>query len=147
MIKKYGVRNTSEGVFKFRYGKANIVCKFTNGNLQSREPIPASYSTNNKLIQHVIETSEQFRNNRIYIIATYEEESDRVAVVEAPAEPAPRKGRARKSVKIVEDVTDLGGAVTYLMDNGADSSEITDLASALKVAESMGVSFPNLNAE
>lgn len=153
MIKKYGVRNTSECVFKFKIGKANITCRFTNGNLQSREPIPASYITDNPIVQHVIESCEKFKNNHIYII--WEEDNtpkkEEAPVVETPA-PAPAKKTTRKKVavegaevKVMEDVTTHGAAVDALMAAGEYGlQDLATVESCKAKAAEIGISFPNL---
>lgn len=146
MIKKYGARNTSEGVFKFKYGKASVTCRFCNGNLQSREPIPATYSTNSPLIQHVIETSTQFQNGKIFIVAEYAETADAAdAKQEETAEQtAPKKTRTKKAGRAFDDVKTLGEVVTILTEEGVNSADLTDRASILKAAEALDIIFPNL---
>lgn len=140
--KKYGIRNTSECVIRIPVGKSVVVCNFTDGNLQSREPIPASYTTTNPIIQHVIEHSEMFSGGKIFLMAEY-------AVEEEPAkvEPAkPKKTKARKA-KVNESVTTFGEAVTALMmEDGVVVSELGSIESCLRVAEELGISFPNLKA-
>lgn len=148
MIKKYGARNTSEGVFKFKYGKASVTCRFCNGNLQSREPIPATYSTNNPLVQRVIETSEQFLNGKIFILAEYAEVEKTASAaekskVEKTVKPADKKA-GKKTARVFENVTTLGEAVTILSVEGANSADLMDEKSILKTAENLNITFPNL---
>lgn len=143
MIKKYGARNTSEGVFKFKYGKASVTCRFCNGNLQSREPIPATYSTNSPLIQHVIETSTQFQNGKIFIVAEYAEAAD-AKQEETAEQTAPKRTRTKKTGRAFDDVKTLGEVVTILTEEGVNSADLTDRASILKAAEALNITFPNL---
>lgn len=161
MTKKYGVRNTSECVFRFKLGKANITCRFTGGNLQSREPIPASYTTSNPIVQNVLESCEKFKNNHIFIMAEYGQEDECEAVVVEPVpapaapvvekKPAPKKKATAKKevkeVKVMEDVTTHGDAVTALMSAGEyGMSDLATIESCIAKAEEIGISFPNLKA-
>lgn len=142
--KKYGIRNTSECVIRIPFGKSVVVCNFTDGNLQSREPIPASYTTTNPIIQHVIEHSEMFYGGKIFLMAEYDKEGEEVPVKEEPARP--KKARNRK-LKVNENVTTFGEAVTALMmEDGVVVSELGSIESCLRVAEETGISFPNLKA-
>ena len=153
MIKKYGVRNTSECVFKFKVGKANITCRFTNGNLQSREPIPASYITDNPIVQHIIESCEKFKNNHIFIIWEEDDAPKKEAepVVETPAPaPAPKKTSKKKAAaeadaKVMEEVTTHGEAVDALMAAGEyGMADLATVESCKAKAAEIGISFPNL---
>lgn len=152
MTKKYGIRNTSECVLRLPLGKGSIVCNFTNGNLQSREPIPASYTTSNPIIQYAIENCDRFKSKKIFIISEYGTEAEAEAeVVATPvAEPEkPKKSKkaakADKAARVVEDVKTYGEAVTMLMTmEGVVMSDLTDVDACIRVAEELGISFPNL---
>jgi hypothetical protein len=150
MTKKYGIRNTSECVLRLPVGKNVVVCNFTNGNLQSREPIPASYTTSNPIIQHVIEHCEKFLGGKIFLMASWENESIVEAVSEAKVEPEkPKKPKkVERKPKVNEDVRSFGEAVTALMtEDGVKVSDLTSVESCLRVAESLNISFPNLKEE
>lgn len=144
MTKKYGIKNTSECVIRIPAGKTVIVCNFVDGNLQSREPIPASYTTDNPIIQHKIETCEKFINGKIFLMAAYDNAAD-----EEPAtveQEKPKKAKSKK-VRINENVTTFGDAVTALMlEDNVKVSSLTDIDACLRVAEELGISFPNLKA-
>lgn len=163
MTKKYGVKNTSECVFKFKIGKATIECRFTGGNLQSREPIPASYSTSNPIVQHVIESCDKFKNRHIFIIAEYGDKGQPVVAepASAPAKKNPlkewakneetkkktSKKPARKEEKVMEEVKTHGEAVDALMAAGEFSmADLETVESCVAKAAEIGISFPNLNA-
>lgn len=149
MTKKYGIKNTSECVIRIPVGKAVVVCNFTDGNLQSREPIPASYTTSNPIIQHVIESCDKFKNGKIYIMAEYDNEP---APVEAPA--GATKGKATKASKkvereprVMENVKTYGDAMTVLMtENGVNLGELKSVEDCIAKAAELGISFPNLKA-
>lgn len=146
MTKKYGIKNTSECVLRLPVGRAVVVCNFTNGNLQSREPIPASFSTANPIVQYAIETCDRFKSNKIFIMAEYDDEP---SVEDAPkAEPEKPKKAAKKAErkpKVNEDVKTFGEAVTALMtEDGVKVGDLTDVNACLRKAEELGISFPNL---
>jgi hypothetical protein len=147
MTKKYGMRGVCEYVLRIPCGKATIVCNFTNGNLQSRQPIPASMTTSNPIVQRVIEASEKFKNKKIFIMAEYKD-SEPAPVVETKVETQKiniKKARkAAKSLNVMEDVATHADAVSALMAEGADISELKDVEACLRKAEELGISFPNL---
>ena len=151
MTKKYGIRNTSECVLRLNAGKSTIVCNFTNGNLQSKEPIPASYTTSNPIIQHVIEHCEKFLGGKIFVMAEYNNEPKDEAVQSVKTETEkPKKvaKRAEKKPRVNEDVKTFGEAVTILMtEDGVKMSDLKDVESCIRIAEELGISFPNLKAE
>ena len=147
MTKKYGIRNTSECVLRLKVGKADIVCSFTNGNLQSREPIPASYVTSNPIIQYAIESCDRFKNNKIFIMAEYgeEEKIEEVVAEEPKAEPKRAKKAAKREPRVVDSVKTFGDAVTVLMtESEVQASDLANVESVLRKAEELGISFPNL---
>lgn len=141
--KKYGIKNTSECVIRIPIGKSVVICNFVDGNLQSREPIPASYTTTNPIIQHVIEHCEMFVGGKIFLMAEYDNGAEETEPVKVTPEK-PKKTKIRKA-KVNESVTTFGEAVTALMmEDGVKVSELGDVESCLRVAEELGISFPNL---
>ena len=142
------MRNTKECVLKLQRGKTTVVCPFTKGNLQSREPIPASYTTSNEIIQGVLETSPLFLGGRVFIMAEYPETrnfaKDEV-VVETKTEAKKGKKAESRKARVMENVKTFGDAVTTLMtENGVMASDLVDLDSVLRKAAELGISFPNL---
>lgn len=144
MKKKYGIKDTSECVIRLTIGKANIVCNFTNGNLQSREPIPASYTTDNPIIQYALESCQRFQRGKIFVMAEYESSK---APGEVAQKAAPKKAKARtdRKERVMENVTTHGEAVTALMtEEGVNRSELSSVEGCLRQAKEVGISFPNL---
>lgn len=145
MKKKYGIKDTSECVIRLTIGKANIVCNFTNGNLQSREPIPASYTTDNPIIQYALESCQRFQRGKIFIMAEYGSDEK---VTETPAtkpEPKKVKAKAERKARVMENVTTHGEAVTALMmEDGVNRSDLGDIEGCIRQAKEVGISFPNL---
>lgn len=149
ITKKYGIRNTSECVLRLPVGKGSVVCNFTNGNLQSKEPIPASYTTSNPIIQHVIEHCEKFLGGKIYIMAKYDNEAPEEAPgVKAEPEKPKKTKKVERKARVMDEVTTFGEAVTALMtEDGVKTSDLKSVESCIRVAENLGISFPNLKAE
>jgi hypothetical protein len=153
MTKKYGIRNTSECVLRLPVGKGWVVCNFTNGNLQSREPIPASYTTSNPIIQYAIENCDRFKSKKIFIMSEYgndpepENEVETAPAVVEPEKPKKAKKAAKtdKATRVNEDVKTYGEAVTVLMTmDGVTMSDLPDVDACIRVGEELGISFPNL---
>lgn len=150
MTKKYGIKNTSECVLRLPVGRSVVICNFTNGNLQSREPIPASFTTSNPIAQFAVENCDRFKNGKIFIMAEYDE-------APAPAEPQdttvqkvkPAKN-GKKTVKeqrVMENVQTYGDAMTVLMtESGVSLGDLKNVEDCIAKAEELGISFPNLKA-
>jgi hypothetical protein len=151
MTKKYGIRNTSECVLRLSVGKGSVVCNFTNGNLQSKEPIPASYTTSNPIIQHVIEHCKMFLGGKVFLMAEYDNSPKVETSASVKAEPEKTKKTTKKAERkavVNEDVRTFGEAVTVLMtEDGVKMSDLKSVESCLRVAEGLGISFPNLKVE
>lgn len=144
MKKTYGMRNTKECVLKIQKGKATIVCPFTGGNLQSREPIPATYTTDNPVIQGVIETTPMFANGKIYVASQYGEPEEVVVVAEKPAAKKTAK-KNKPEPRVKENVRTFGDAMTVLMTEAeVNISELKTIEDCVKKAEELGISFPNI---
>lgn len=148
MKKKYGIKGISECVLRLPVGNTVVVCNFTNGDLQSREPIPASYTTSNPIVQHVIESCDKFKNGKIYIMAEY---GDDPAPAETPAAAPKAKAKASKKIerepRVMENVKTYGDAMTVLMtENGVNLGELKSVEDCIAKAAELGISFPNLKA-
>lgn len=155
MRKVYGMPGVAQAqvVLTSASGKTKYKIPFTDGITTSRDKTPAKFTTDNPIIQDVIESDPIF-NKKIFLLNTY----DRPATVEptsAPAKVAAPKGRpAPKKTKpaetetkkqVYEEVTNLGEAITILMQVGTVPAEnMTSVEGVLKAASELGVSFPNL---
>jgi hypothetical protein len=147
MTKKYGIKNTSECVLRLPVGKSVVVCNFTNGNLQSREPIPASFTTNNPIAQYAVENCDIFKNGKIFIMAVYDDEPA-PAATPAPKTKAPKNNKkAEKETRVMENVKTFGDAMTVLMtESGVALGELNNVEDCIAKAAELGISFPNLEA-
>ena len=155
MKKTYGMRNTKECVLKIQKGKATIVCPFTNGNLQLKEPIPASFTTTNPVVQGVLEAHPMFQSGKIYLIATYVETAVEEPAPGVKAEPKAKSGKGKaakaeaeaKKERVIENVKTFGDAVTALMmESDVAASDLTSVESVVRKAAELGITFPNLKA-
>lgn len=156
MRKVYKINGKTEVhlVLESPSGKTKYKIAFTKGNLDPKMLAPATYSTNNPVIQDVIERSNLF-GKVIFIEKVYGEAAPAPAPTSAPAvAPAPKKGKAKAGeskapeLKVMEEVKTIADAVTVLIAEGASASDIDgSVAGALKVAKGFGISFPNLKGE
>lgn len=148
MKKKYGIKGISECVLRLPVGNTVVVCNFTNGDLQSREPIPASYTTGNPVIQHVIENCDKFKSGNIYVMAEYQDEPA-VAVAAAVSKGKKKDTKeVAKKPRVMEDVKTFGEAMTVLMtEKGVAFGELNTVEDCIAKGEELGISFPNLVKE
>lgn len=65
--KTYGVRGLLEWKMTLRAGRARIKIAFTGGSMGGNGVIPAKYTTENAAIQRLIESSEYFRCDKVYL--------------------------------------------------------------------------------
>lgn len=84
-----------------------------------------------------------FMGGKIFLMAEYDNGAEETEPVKVAPEK-PKKTKTRKA-KVNESVTTFGEAVTALMmEDGVKVSELGDVESCLRVAEELGISFPNL---
>ena len=151
--KKYGIDGLMEYQGCFHAGKTEINVHFKGGMLTAYGVTPATFSTDNKLIQFVIENSREFKGGRIKLIeADYSEEeilaareaaqkqAEALAQQQAAAEAAakaqqqsePSEGRS------VMKFSDWGEARQWLLDQGVAASELTGNKKISAKAEQLG---------
>ena len=120
VFKKYEIKNYSEYVIDVSVGKRNFSIPFTGGALTNQGSIPASYSTNNGIIQYAIEHSRYFALGIVYIAQEVktDEEIKKLAQSSQPTpQPATKRSSGEeKEIKKVK-VSDLQEAKNYLMEN------------------------------
>ena len=157
-----GVAN-SQIVLTSPSGKTKYKISFTGGITHAREKVPAKHITDSPIIQDVIESSPLF-NKKIFLLNSFGsvvKPTEQPAAPKKPvvtpkngkAAPQPGKGKGKEAVqdpepkgpKVYEDVTNLGEAITILMQVGTVPAEnMTSVEGVLKAAAELGVSFPNL---
>lgn len=148
MRKVYKINGKTEVhlVLESASGKTKYKIAFTKGNLDPKLLAPATYSTNDPVIQEVIERDKLF-NKVIFLDKVYGE----VAPAAAPAPTAPAKGKGKgkgETLKEMPEVTTLADAVTVLTAEGASAADFDGtVKGAVKIAKGLGLSFPNLKGE
>lgn len=148
MRKVYKINGKTEVhlVLESASGKTKYKIAFTKGNLDPKLLAPATYSTNDPVIQEVIERDKLF-NKVIFLDKVYGE----VAPAAAPAPGAPAKGKGKgkgETLKEMPEVTTLADAVTVLTAEGASAADFDGtVKGAVKIAKGLGLSFPNLKGE
>lgn len=132
--KTYGVSGLMEWQARIHCGKAVIVVPFTGGTLTGYGVSPAEYTTDNVVVQRVIEGSDYFRSGRIRLlreieIASNAEQSAKVEATAVETHEAPRaEGMENVSVASMED------ARAYLLERFSDVSA-SQLRSKKAIAE------------
>ena len=156
MRKVYKINGKTEVhlVLESPSGKTKYKIAFTKGNLDPKMLAPATYSTNNPVIQDVIERSNLF-GKVIFIEKVYGDATPTPTPVSAPAATsATKKGKGKvadpkgSELKEMEEVKTIADAASVLIAEGASAAEIDgSVAGAIKVAKKYGISFPNLKGE
>lgn len=148
MRKVYKINGKTEVhlVLESASGKTKYKIAFTKGNLDPKQLAPATYSTNDPVIQEVIERDKLF-NKVIFLDKVYGEIAP--AAPTAPAAPAKGKGKGKgETLKEMPEVTTLADAVTVLTAEGASAADFDgSVKGAIKIAKGLGLSFPNLKGE
>lgn len=148
-------KTESHEIFATPSGKTKFKVTFSKGNLDPKNRVPARYSTDNPIIQSVIERSPKF-NRTIFLERVFGDAAPAAPAAPAPAAPAaPKKGKGKAAeaskapaLKVMEDVKTIADAATVLIAEGASAADIDGTVDgAIKVAKSFGISFPNLKAE
>ena len=146
MRKVYKINGKTEVhlVLESPSGKTKYKIAFTKGNLDPKMLAPATYSTNDPVIQAVIERDKLF-NKVIFIDKVYGD-----VAPAAPTAPAKGKGKGKAAdkgdaLKEMPEVKTLADAATVLTSEGAPAADFDGtIESALRIAKGLGLSFPNL---
>ena len=83
----YAIRGFMTYVAVIFFGKARMKVTFSDGSITGTGTKPATFTTDNYIIQKGIEQSEQFKKGQIYIHSTYELDEE----VEIERNPEPVK--------------------------------------------------------
>lgn len=158
MIKTYGTKSFMEWQALISVGKARVSVPFTGGTLSAGGISPATYTTNNKVLQKVIEGSTYFRSGKIYLVRQIaepekEEGGDRKkererlqgSIASDLSDKTDKSGSVNSaSVKQVE-VSDLDAAKEYLMETfGLRASDLRSKVAILNAAKAHGVELVGL---
>ena len=144
-FKKYEIKNYSEYIINVSVGKRTFSIPFTGGALTNQGSIPASYSTNNEIIQYAIEHSRYFAIGIVYLAQEIktDEEIKKLAQSSQPT-PQPTTKRSsgeEKEIKKIK-VSDLQEAKNYLMENYPISGlSLRGEKSIIEQAKIVGIEF------
>ena len=162
--KVYGISGKTTVEINIPVGRALLPLTFENGSLDRKTYKPATYSTNKKAIQDMIEGSSLFgKTIKLYKVYGSEEPAAKVvAKVAAPAasrrpkpapgkpKPAPAPAEPENEDKKEEEVADPSDAVTtreeamvYLKKNGAKATDLVDDDAMKAYMAKSGITFKN----
>lgn len=160
MRKVYGMPGVAHAqlVLTSPSGKTKYKITFTDGITTSRDKTPAKYTTDNPIYQDIIENDPIF-GKKVFLLNEYDITPAAPAAPAASRTSAPKGRPAPKktakpatadepSIEVHDEVTDLGGAVTVLMEKGdVPGASLTSIEGVLAKAKEFGISFPNLAKE
>lgn len=146
MTKVYGVQGRTSVELTIPVGKAKMPIEFTKGCLDRKNYRPATYTTDNKAIQDMIEGSPLF-GRMIKVYKVYGDENGTAgASAGKKAAAAPAKTPAPTiEPKEYPEVTTLEEVIRILKSLGAKATNLVDEASIKRYMNNKKVSFPNFN--
>ena len=137
-LKVYGVSGRTTALLRIptKGGRAWIEVEFKRGRLGlGASNKAATFCTNDKTVQSIIEDSSLF-GNTIKLLRIYNSDSD--------AEPvAPKADENPAEVISVPEVNSKEEAISYLKGRGAKATNLKDDDSIRKFMAKIGVEFPN----
>lgn len=159
MINTYGVFGKIEFVMSVQIGNQSVTVDFSGGGMSSRGVIPASYVTNNPLVQRALHLTAEYRAGIVKLIKSIPEKVDLLEAERQKAEEEGEKKLQDASLETDEgeddavasgqtrvEVSCLDDAVEYLKANyeGYSASKLRTKASVVKAGEEHGVVFVGL---
>lgn len=143
-FKKYEIKNYSEYIINVSVGKRTFSIPFTGGALTNQGSIPASYSTNNEIIQYAIEHSRYYAIGIVYLaqeIKTEEVKPTPQTLQPTPQPATKRSSGEEKTIKKVK-VSDLQEAKNYLVENyNVSSLSLRGEKTIMEQAKIFGIEF------
>ena len=70
-VKTYAVKGLIEWQLALNIGGAILKLKFTGGRMGTNGVLPAKFTTDSKALQQIIEKSDHFRKQKIFLYADY----------------------------------------------------------------------------
>ena len=145
--KTYGVFGLVEYNTLIPLGKGRMRIEFTNGSITVRGIEPASFTTDNPVVQAAIEESDKFKKGRIKLVSKYiiGETTNEKVDESCEADVLPNEDSLQKDV--YPDVKNSQQAKDVLMNAPYNVSlaELGNKTSIKQCAEELGISFPNWN--
>lgn len=137
----YGVKGMMEWLALIQAGKASVHVSFTGGGLTSYGVTPAEYSTNNPVMQRIIENSDYFKSGRIFVLR-----KDKEAEEHAVAQTVEPKSETTKAPEQqVVDVSDPSEAKAYLIDHfGVEAGKLRSVKSIVEIGLQNGIVFKGI---
>lgn len=136
VLKIYGVRHLMEWQCIIVHNGAKFNFAFTDGTATGYGVTPARYSTDNPVLQQVIENSSHFKSGKIFL--------EKKIVLENDPEVTPATDANKEVIEV--EVACLDDAKEYLSTNfGVSGIKMRSKESILKVAEAHKVVFKGLD--
>ena len=111
---------------------------FTNGSITAHGVAPATFTTANRLTQHIIESSERFKSGRIFVVSAVELPNTALKTEQTEEETI---SADKKTV----EVTSLTEAKDYLMENhSVTASKLRSRAAIVEQASACGIEFTGI---
>lgn len=141
-LKVYGVSGRTTALLRIptKGGRAWIEVEFKRGRLGlGASNKAATFCTNDKTVQSIIEDSSLF-GNTIKLLRIYNSDSDA-----EPAAPKAAEKPAENPVEVISvpEVNSKEEAISYLKGRGAKATNLKDDDSIRKFMAKIGVEFPN----
>ena len=138
-LKKYGVRGLMEWKAVLKVGQASLHVQFTGGFENEYGSHPATYSTKDPIVQHIIEHSEPFKAGKILLSESIDlggEEQEGTRKTEAS------ESDSTEGVLQQVEVSDWESAKDYLEANfGVKRSSVRYKKDVVGTAKEKGIEF------
>lgn len=124
MINTYGVFGKIEFVMSVQIGNQSVTVDFSGGGMSSRGVIPASYVTNNPLVQRALHLTAEYRAGIVKLIKSIPEKVDLLEAERQKAEEEAAKKAEEEAAKKAEEEGEkkLQDASSLETDGGEDDA-------------------------
>ncbi len=143
-------------------GKLKVTVPFTGGTETALGITPATYSTDNPVMQHIIENSTYFKGGKIKLHNSFEQNEEETRYIKVEDKPAgegedfpvvkSEEGKVKPApegheVAVIEEVvvTDLDDAKEYLAEKcGVPRTKLRSEEGIKKAAQEVGIVFSGI---
>lgn len=155
MTKTYGipkVLSVSELIY-FNNGRGSIRVNFEGGIPDDKNDIPATFVTDNEVIQQILEKSPKFGkvyfryNSKGKIIKMEDLETETSATAKTTRTALTKKVASPADATVYEDVETLGQATEVLLELGCPAGELNGPDAILTAMKVYRAKFPNLKVK
>lgn len=153
-IKTYAVYGIMDWICQISSGRCIFTIPFSGGAMTTLGVTPATYTTDNAVIQMVIEKSDHFRKGKIKLnkcIVIEEKAKQKTPVVieeKIPAEEVPTPAVEVYDAQSIDadlepvEISDVASAKNYLVENyGLSASALRSKAKIIAAAKEKGIAF------